>query len=247
MNHQSTLEKIKSLRLNGMYKALSTCLQSAQSEQFTADELLAFLVDAEYELRQTLRVKSLVRGARFRYQASIEEVSFAAGRNLNKNNFLRLADCSFIDKRENIIITGPTGVGKSFAASALGQQACILGYKVRYYNMSKLFSALKMSKADHSYLKEISKIEKQHLLILDDFGLHPIDATLRIALLEIIEDRHGKASTIIASQVPVVKWHELLGEHTIADAILDRIIHTAHRIDLQGESMRKKTSRSTAL
>jgi len=246
MNQQSTLEKIKALRLHGMHQAFSTSLQSVQSEQFTADELVAFLIDAEYEFRQTLRIKSLVRSARFRYQASIEEINFAAGRNLNKNSFLRLADCTFIDKKENIIITGPTGVGKSFLVSALGHQACIMGYKVRYYNMSKLFSSLRMSKADHTYLKEISKIERQHLLVLDDFGLHPIDPSLRIALLEIIEDRHGKASTLIASQVPVVKWHELLGEQTIADAILDRIIHSAHRIELQGESMRKKASRSTA-
>jgi len=243
MNQQSTLEKIKELRLHGMYKAFSTALQTSPAEQFTADELLGFLVDAEYNFRNTLRIKSLMRNARFRYQASIEEVSFAAGRNLSKNNFMRLADCSFVGNKENLIVTGPTGVGKSYLVSALGQQACIMGYKVRYYNMSKLFTSLKMSKADNSYLKEISKIEKQHLLILDDFGLHPIDAATRIVLLEIIEDRHGKASTIIASQVPVVNWYELLGEQTIADTILDRIVHTAHRIELQGESLRKKAAK----
>jgi len=141
-------------------------------------------------------------------------------------------------------ITGLTGVGKSYLASALGYQACIMGYKVRYYNMSKLFSTLKMSKADNSYLKEINRIEKQDVLILDDFGLHPIDPATQMALLEIIEDRHGKSSTIIASQVPVNKWHELLGEQTIADAILDRIIHTSNRIELQGESMRKKQAKN---
>lgn len=243
MNHHSTLEKIKELRLHGMHKAFAASLQTKGPEQFTADELLAFLVDAEYDFRQTLRIKSLIRSARFRYQASVEEINFASHRNLNKNAFMRLVDCSFIANRENIIITGPTGVGKSYLASALGYQACTMGYKVRYFNMSKLFATLKMSKADNSYLKEIGKIEKQDLLILDDFGLHPIDTAVRIALLEIIEDRHSKASTLIASQIPVVKWHELLGEQTIADAILDRIIHTAHRIELAGESMRKKTAR----
>jgi DNA replication protein DnaC len=158
---------------------------------------------------------------------------------------MRLADCSFIEKKENVIITGATGVGKSYLASALGHQACIMGYKVRYYNMTKLFSSLKMSKADNTYLKEIGRIEKQDLLILDDFGLHPIDPATRLALLEIIEDRHSKSSTIIASQVPVNKWHELLGEQTIADAILDRIIHSSQRIELQGESLRKKQAKTT--
>lgn len=242
MNNQSTLEKMKELKLWGMQKAFSASLQTSEHAHVTADELLTSLVEAEYDFRQTLRIKGAIKNARFRYPASIEEINFSQSRNLNKNNFIRLADCSFIEKKENILISGLTGVGKSYLASALGHQACIMGYKVRYYNMSKLFTSLKMSKADNSYLKEINRIEKQDLLILDDFGLHPIDPTTRIALLEIIEDRHGKSSTIIASQVPVNKWHELLGEQTIADAILDRIIHTSNRIELQGESMRKKRS-----
>ncbi len=244
MNNQSTLEKMKELKLLGMQKAFEACLQTSEYAHLTADELLTTLVEAEYDFRQTIRIKAAIQRAKFRYPASIEEINFSQNRNLNKNNFKRLVDCSYIEKNENVTITGLTGVGKSYLASALGYQACIMGYKVRYYNMSKLFSTLKMSKADNSYLKEINRIEKQDVLILDDFGLHPIDPATQMALLEIIEDRHGKSSTIIASQVPVNKWHELLGEQTIADAILDRIIHTSNRIELQGESMRKKQAKN---
>jgi len=147
---------------------------------------------------------------------------------------------SFINKGENILITGATGVGKSYLSSALGHQACQSGYKTLYFNTQKLFSRLKMLKADGSYTKEISRMEKYDLLILDDFGLAPLDSTARMFLLEIIEDRHGRKSTIISSQLPVAKWYEVIGESTIADAILDRMVHTAHRIELKGESLRKK-------
>ncbi len=239
MNNNSTLEKMKELKLVGMHNYFATSLQTREHQHITADELLAFLIEAEYDYKRTKRIKTALKNAKFRYPASVEEISFGKNRNLDKNTFIRLADCSFIEKKENIIITGPTGVGKSYLACALGHQACAMGYKVRYYNMSKLFSMLKMSKADNSYLKEMTRLEKQQVLILDDFGLHPFDSITCISLLEIIEDRHGKSSTIISSQVPVNKWHELLGEKTLADAILDRIIHTSNRIELQGDSMRK--------
>jgi DNA replication protein DnaC len=152
---------------------------------------------------------------------------------------MRFAECTYIRKQENILITGSTGIGKSHIATALGHQACTLGFKVYYANMAKLFSKLKMGKADGSYIREISRIERQDLLILDDFGLLPIDNQNRSALMEIIEDRHKKASMIITSQLPVNCWHEIIGEKTIADAILDRIVHDAHRIELKGESLRK--------
>ena len=146
----------------------------------------------------------------------------------------------FIQKKENIIITGSTGIGKSYLASAIGHQACALGYKVIYFHNTKLFAKMKMAKADGSYLKELSRIEKHHLLLIDDFGIAPLDAASRSALMEIIEDRHGKTSTIITSQVPIAAWHDVIGEQTIADAILDRIVHDAHRIEMKGESLRKK-------
>ena len=153
---------------------------------------------------------------------------------------MRFAECHFINKAENILITGSTGIGKSYIASAIGNQACSLGYKVLYASSDKLFSRLKMAKADGSYIKEIARIEKQDLLIIDDFGMQPFDNGSRGALMEIIEDRHGKRSSIITSQLPVKKWHDTIGEKTVADAILDRIVHDAHRIELAGESLRKR-------
>jgi len=171
--------------------------------------------------------------------ASVEEVDFTALRGLDKNQFLRLAEGSFVQKRENLLITGATGVGKSYLASALGHQACLLGYRTLYCNTQKLFSRLKMLKADGSYGREINKIERADLVILDDFGMQPLDNGSRMIFLEIIEDRHGRRSTVIGSQLPVSKWYEVIGDSTIADAILDRMVHTAHRIELKGESMRK--------
>lgn len=240
MNNQSTVEKMKSMKLFGMQHAFATALETKENQRLTADELINYLVESEFNFRQNIRMNNAIKNAKFRYMASMEDINFTQNRNLDKNAFMRLFDCAFIEKKENILITGPTGVGKSYIASALGYQACMMGYKVRYFNVGKLFTTLKMSKADNSYLKEINRIEKQNVLILDDFGLHPIDAFIRIALLEIIEDRHGKASTIIVSQIPVKDWHELMGEKTIADAILDRIVHSSHRIELEGQSMRKK-------
>jgi DNA replication protein DnaC len=177
--------------------------------------------------------------ARFRYPASVEQLQFEDGR-LDRNQILRLAEGEYIKRKENIIITGSTGIGKSYLASALGHHACSMGYKVLYQHSTKLFARLKIAKADGTILKELARIEKQHILLIDDFGIQPLDAQSRAILMEIIEDRHGKSSTIITSQVPVTMWHEIIGEQTIADAILDRIVHDAHRIEMNGESMRKK-------
>jgi DNA replication protein DnaC len=164
---------------------------------------------------------------------------------LDKNLVQRLSDCGFIQKGEDLFITGSTGTGKSFLASALGQQACLLGYKVLYTSTTKLLSQLKMAKADGAHLKELTAIEKKDVLILDDFGVQPMDAQSRALLLDIIEDRHGKRTTIITSQVPVKKWHEIIGEKTLADAILDRIVHQSIRIELYGDSLRKKQKVTT--
>jgi len=232
MNNNSTLEKIRDLKLAGMYQSFKLSIETREHENLTADEMIAMLIDAEYNYRSNLKMN--IKRACFRYNATVEQVNYSVQRGLDKNLYLRLADCSFIQRSENVIFTGSTGVGKSWLASALGHQACLMGHKVRYFNMSKLCSSLKMSKADASYLKEIRRLEKHELLNLDDFGLHPIDAALRLALLDIIEDRHGKRSTIFVSQIPVIKWHELLGEQTVADAIMYRVVHTSHRIDLKG-------------
>ncbi|HTF28796.1 MAG TPA: IS21-like element helper ATPase IstB [Flavitalea sp.] len=220
--------------------AFRTSLESGKAEKVTSDELLSMLIDSEWDERYNRKLERSVSNARFRYKASVEQINFDTDRELNKNHVLRLADCAFIDKKENVIITGSTGIGKSYIASAIGHQACALGYKVLYEHTAKLSARLKMGKADGTYLKEILKMEKQELLIIDDFGIQPLDQQSRTILMEIIEDRHGKRSTLFTSQVPVNLWHEVIGEQTIADAILDRIIHDAHRLELKGESMRKK-------
>jgi DNA replication protein DnaC len=234
-----TLEKLNKMRLLGMARAFRTSLESGKMNDLTADELLQFLVESEWDERYNRRLNRNLQRAHFRYKASIEQLGFENNR-LDKNLVKRLADCTFIKRNENILITGSTGIGKSYLASALGHQACSMGYNVTYHHTTKLFAKLKMAKADGSYMKEVARIEKQDLLIIDDFGINPLDAQSRSALMEIIEDRHGKASTIVTSQVPVGKWYEIIGEQTIADAILDRIVHDAHRIELKGESLRKK-------
>jgi DNA replication protein DnaC len=239
MNTEQTISKMKELRLKGMLTAYQTGLSTGEINRYTSDEIVHFLVDAECNHRAGEKTTRLLKTAKFRYQSHISEISLEHTRGLDKGIITRLSTCQFIPNRENILISGSTGTGKSFIASAIGNQACLLGYKVMYFNINKLFSWLKMTKADGSYIKEIDKIEKQDLLILDDFGLHPIDAANRLTFLEIIEDRHGKRSTIITSQLPVHKWYEVIAEQTIADAILDRLIHTAHRLELKGESLRK--------
>ena len=238
--NETTLEKMRKIKCFGMHRAFKTSLESGHSETYTIDEMVAHLVQSELDDRLNRGIEQKVKNARFRYKASVENLVYDAARNIDKNQIMRFTECTFIDKHENILITGSTGIGKSYLASALGHHACSQGYRVGYFSAPKLFAKLKMVKADGSYLKEIAKIERQHLLILDDFGIQPLDGPSRAALMEIVEDRHGKSSIIITSQVPVNKWHEVIGEKTIADAIMDRIVHQSHRLELTGESMRKK-------
>ncbi|MDD3962805.1 MAG: IS21-like element helper ATPase IstB [Paludibacter sp.] len=233
-------QSMRSLKMDGMASLYQSLSETHQLTHLTGDQLLQSLLQAEWEYRQARKQDRLVTAARFRYQASLEELDYTASRNLDKNTVASISDCSFIKKAENILITGPTGVGKSFIASAIGHQACRVGYKVMYFNMQKLFQKLRIAKAEGTYIKELLRIEKQDLIILDDFGIHPVDANIRLELLEIIEDRHGKKSTLISSQLPVAKWYELFEDATVADAILDRILHNTIRIDLKGESLRKK-------
>jgi DNA replication protein DnaC len=238
--NEKIIQKMRQMKLYGMALAFKTSLEEHSMPQSTADEMVALLVEAEWDDRNNRRISRRIRNARFRYKAVLEQIDFTVQRNLDRNVMNRLAECSFIEKNENVLISGSTGIGKSFVASAIGNQACMLGYKVYYASTAKLFSLLKIAKADGSYIKETARIEKQDLLILDDFGMQPFDNHSRSALIEIIEDRHGKHSTVITSQLPVKQWHEVIGEQTIADAVLDRIVHNAHRIELSGESLRKR-------
>jgi DNA replication protein DnaC len=235
-----TLDKMRRMRLLGMHRAFKTSLESSSSEAQTADELIATLIDSEWDDRHNRTIERSLRNARFRYKATIEQLEYGSDRGLDKNAVHRLADGEFIKAKENVLITGPTGTGKSFLASAIGNQACLQGYKVLYANTTRLLTQLKMAKADGSSIKELMKIERQDLLILDDFGIQPLDSQSRASLLEIIEDRHGKRSTIITSQLPIKQWYDVIGEKTVADAILDRLVHNAQRVELKGESLRRK-------
>ena len=241
MNQTATMQKLEEMRLSGFTRVYRQMMEAGMNQDFTADEIIAHLVQAEWDDRYNRRLQRLIANARFRYRASMEEIDYTAKRNLDKNQMLRLSSSDWITKNQNILITGKTGLGKSWIASSLGYQACQHGHKVQYRNCIKLFDQLKIAKADGSYIKETSKIEKQDLLILDDFGLKPLDNLQRLILLELLEDRHGIKSTIITSQLPVSKWHEIIADPTLADAILDRLVYSSHRIELEGEeSMRKK-------
>lgn len=237
-----TLDKMKRMRFWGMHRAFRTSLEQPE-QTYTADEMAALLIDSEWDDRHNRSIERSMRNARFRYKATIEQLDYSVDRGIDKNLVHRLADGEFIDRKENILITGSTGTGKSFLASAIGHQGCQLGYKVLYANATRLFAQLKMAKADGSSIKELIKIEKQDLLILDDFGIQPLDQQARSSLLDIIEDRHGKRSTIITAQLPVKQWYDVIGDKTVADAILDRLVHNAQRIELKGESLRRKWSR----
>lgn len=239
MNNNQTIEKLKQLRLGAMAQLHLQHVKDNRIENITADEYLALLTDHQWEDRQNLKIERLLKRAGFRQQANLAEVNYAQQRNLDKNTFTRLGTLDFITRKENIILTGASGVGKSYLAQALGHQGCMMEHKTIYTNTARLFKKLKLSKVDGTYLKELGKLLKADLLILDDFGLQSFDNHAREALMDIIDDRYNKASTIISSQIPVSAWYDIIGEGTIADAILDRIVNSSHRIDLKGESLRK--------
>jgi DNA replication protein DnaC len=239
MNNQSTIEKMQSMKLLGMARAFRETYSSGNN--LTPDEMLAFLIDAEWDERYNRKLARLIKEARFRQHARIEEIDTHKSRNIDKNMIMRFAESGWIRKGENIVITGATGCGKSFISSSIGHHACVNGFKTSYRNCLKLFSSLKMSKADGTFSREMKRIKMTDLLILDDFGLSPMDADSRLALLEILDDRIGIKSTVIASQFPVNKWFEIIGDPTIADAIVDRIIHSSYKIELKGDSMRKNS------
>jgi len=239
MNNNQTIEKLKQMRLSAMAELHLQHVTNNQLHDLTADEYLALLADHEWEDRQNKKIRRLLHLANFRQKASIAEVSYTETRNLDKNMFNRLSTLDFMAKKENIILTGASGVGKSYLAQALGHQACLMGHKVHYTNTARLLAKLKLSKVDGTYLKELKKLLKTDLLILDDFGLQAFDNHAREALMDIIDDRFNQRSTMVSSQIPVSAWYDIIGEGTIADAILDRLVNSSHRIDLKGESLRK--------
>jgi DNA replication protein DnaC len=232
--------QLNRLRLHGMSRGWQALLESRRHQELTLTEGLELLLQSEEQERDNKRFERLQKAARFRYQASVEELHYDASRGIDKSLISALATGDYLAKGEAVLITGSTGCGKSFLASALGHQACAQGYKVVYYNVQKILLKAKMCRVEGTILKFFDSIAKADLLILDDFGLTHLDQQQQLDLMELIEDRHGRASTVVASQLPVSNWYDVIGEETIADAILDRLVHVSYRIELKGESLRKK-------
>lgn len=232
--------QLKELRLHGMHQSWQSLVETRRHHELTLEEGLEILLQAELQQRTNNRFERLRKTARFRYQASIEEIVFDASRGLDKSQVSQLVTGEYITKGEPVLITGATGCGKSFLASALGHNACAQGHKVAYYNVQKLLIKTKMARVDGTIYKLFEQLAKTDLLVMDDFGLTHLEKQQQLDLMEIIEDRHARTATIIASQLPVSSWYNIIGEETIADAILDRLVHTSHRIELKGESLRKK-------
>ena len=232
--------QLKQLRLHGMGRSWQALLETRRHHELSFTEGMEVLLQAEEDDRGDKRFERLQKNANFRYRASVQELHLESSRGLDKSLMANLATGEYIAKGEAILISGATGTGKSFLASALGHHACAQGYKVAYYNLQKLLLKTKMSRIDGTIYKFFEKLSKAELLILDDFGLTHLEQQQRMDFMEIIEDRHASAATIIASQLPVSNWYDVIGEETIADAILDRMVHASYRIELKGESLRKK-------
>lgn len=240
-----TVEQLENIRLTGMATALREQLEMNDINELSFEERLGLLIDRETVFRENRRLKTRLRKAKLRHNAAIEDIDYRTPRKLDKSVVMKLADCQWIKNRQNLIITGPTGIGKSYLACAFAQKACREGYDAVYLRLSRLFEDLILAKGDGRYIKVLAGFAKTDLLILDDYGLAKLNREKRHDLLEILEDRHGIRSTLVTSQLPVKNWHEQIGDPTLADAILDRVVHNAHKIELEGDSMRKKKANLT--
>ena len=232
--------KLTQLRLKGMLRSWEALAETRRIQELSFTDGMEMLLQAEEDERRNSRFERLLRNAKFRYQASLEELNYDPVRELDKSLITELATCQYIANGQSLVVTGSTGCGKSWLASALGHQACSHGYNVAYFNTQKFMLRIKMARLDGTILRFFDKIAKTSLFILDDFGLTHLERQMQFDLMEIMEDRHGKKSTIIASQLPIASWYDVISEATIADGIVDRLVHTSYRIELKGPSLRGK-------
>lgn len=244
MNTSETIDQLKQLKLMGMSKAYQALLSLPTHEQLTLHQAVARLTEAELQHRSHRRTQMYLKLSKLRYNAVLENIQCSEQRNFTKDQLAYFADGTFIERGENVLITGATGCGKSYLACALGRLSCELGYKVLYLGMTRFLEKINQGKLEGTYLKMLNQIEKNHLLILDDFGLQPMDNTTRLALLQILEDRYGAKSIIVTSQLPFKAWFEYINEPTLADAIMDRLSANANKIELRGESLRRDKSKN---
>jgi DNA replication protein DnaC len=249
MLNQATLEKMQAMKLSGMVEAFHQQLRSADYAALSFEERLGMLVDQEWTAREQRKLTRRLQTARLRYPASIEDVDYQTPRGLDRSLVLSLATCSWIAEYQNLLLLGPTGTGKSFLACAFAERACRSGYGAIYFRTPRLLQDLAVARGDGSYGRLLARLAKIDLLVLDDWLLTPLKDSERRDLLEVVEERSERRSTLIATQLPVASWHEVIGEATLADAICDRLIHRAHRIHLKGSSLRElraKGDRQTA-
>ena len=237
---QPTLDRLRELRLRGMADAFAVGQENPETTNLSFEERLGLLVDAEWTHRRNTMLARLLRDAKLRLPACPEDVEFGAARGLDRSVWRALFQGDFAIHHQNVLIVGPTGVGKTYLACALGQALCRLGLRVRYLRLSGLLHDIALARVDGSYGTLFARLSKTDLLILDDFGLAPLSGTEARELLEIIDDRYERRSTVVCSQLPLSEWHRAITDPTLADAILDRLVHGAHKFTLQGESMRKK-------
>jgi DNA replication protein DnaC len=240
-----TLDKLKTLKLHGMIEGLQDQAQHPASEQMSFEERLGLLVDREMTERLDRRLKTRLQQAKLKHNACLEDVNYQADRGLDRALLQSLQDCRWIKNHLNVLITGPTGVGKSWIACALAQKACREGYSAVYQRLPRLFQELPLAKGDGSYSQLLNRLGKTDVLLLDDWGLAKLTAEQRRDLLEILEDRYGSRSTIVTSQLPLDQWHSSIGDSTLADAIMDRLVHNAYKIKLEGDSLRKQLANLT--
>ena len=240
-----TLDQLHTLGLHGMAKAFVEVAASDEAGGLSHPEWLGLLLDREASLRQDKRLAARLRVAKLRQQACVEDIDYRSPRGLDRAMMQKLVNGDWIDAHDNLALIGPTGVGKSWLASALGHKACRDNRSVLYQRVPRLFEELALARGDGRHARLLRSLGRADLLVLDDWGLEPLDAAARHDLLEILEERYGRKSTLVTSQLPVDRWHEIIGDPTYADAILDRLVHNAHRIELTGESMRRARARST--